>query len=217
MAQTSNYGLYVVGASEDPTVRDWVNKISGESDSNMTKIDEALVAMNSKVADIPKDVQEISSIGTIYDSVSALPTLTATESGVRYCAFTDGVLPIVLYEWDGSTLTWKKIDLVRGSSLYIVKDENVIYRASETAPYFITVGEKQKDFIETDPTVPAWAKAAEKPSYSADEVGALPATTTIPSKLSELENDTSFVEAEYVDNLIGNINSILDEINGEVV
>ena len=39
---------------------------------------------------------------------------------------------------------------------------------------------------ETDPTVPAWAKAAEKPSYTADEVGALPDDTT----LADLPDDT---------------------------
>ena len=31
---------------------------------------------------------------------------------------------------------------------------------------------------ETDPTVPAWAKASSKPSYTASEVGALPSSTT---------------------------------------
>ena len=31
---------------------------------------------------------------------------------------------------------------------------------------------------EADPTVPAWAKESKKPSYTADEVGALPKTTT---------------------------------------
>ena len=34
---------------------------------------------------------------------------------------------------------------------------------------------------ETDPTVPAWAKASSKPSYTASEVGALPDDTTIPT------------------------------------
>lgn len=34
---------------------------------------------------------------------------------------------------------------------------------------------------ETDPTVPAWAKAAQKPTYTASEVGALPADTVIPA------------------------------------
>nr|DAV16062.1 MAG TPA: hypothetical protein [Caudoviricetes sp.] len=42
---------------------------------------------------------------------------------------------------------------------------------------------------ETDPTVPAWAKEEEKPTYTAEEVGALPNTTVIPSKLSELTAD----------------------------
>lgn len=42
---------------------------------------------------------------------------------------------------------------------------------------------------ETDPTVPEWAKAEERPTYTAEEVGALPSTTVIPSKLSELEAD----------------------------
>lgn len=36
-------------------------------------------------------------------------------------------------------------------------------------------------YTETDPTVPAWAKAANKPTYTAAEVGALPDTTAIPS------------------------------------
>lgn len=35
-------------------------------------------------------------------------------------------------------------------------------------------------FTETDPTVPAWAKSPTKPTYTASEVGALPATTIIP-------------------------------------
>lgn len=35
-------------------------------------------------------------------------------------------------------------------------------------------------YTETDPTVPAWAKAETKPTYTASEVGALPDTTIIP-------------------------------------
>lgn len=46
---------------------------------------------------------------------------------------------------------------------------------------------------ETDPTVPAWAKAVSKPSYTAVEVGALPDTTVIPSTTSDLVNDSGFI------------------------
>lgn len=73
-------------------------------------------------------------------------------------------------------------------------------------------------YTETDPTVPSWAKASSKPSYTASEVGAvptsrtvngkalssnitlsasdvsaLPASTSIPSKTSDLTNDSGFI------------------------
>lgn len=71
---------------------------------------------------------------------------------------------------------------------------------------------------ETDPTVPSWAKASSKPSYTASEVGAVPtsrtvngkalssnitlsasdvgalsSSTTIPTKTSDLTNDSGFI------------------------
>lgn len=46
---------------------------------------------------------------------------------------------------------------------------------------------------EVDPTVPAWAKQPAKPSYTAAEVGALPDDTEIPSKTSDLQNDSGFI------------------------
>ena len=72
--------------------------------------------------------------------------------------------------------------------------------------------------IETDPTVPSWAKTPNKPSYTANEVGAVPTSRTIngkvlssdivltasdvsalsdsvhiPSNISELINDSGFI------------------------
>jgi hypothetical protein len=46
---------------------------------------------------------------------------------------------------------------------------------------------------ETDPTVPEWAKQVSKPSYTAEEVGALPKDTKIPSKTSDLTNDSGYI------------------------
>lgn len=37
-------------------------------------------------------------------------------------------------------------------------------------------------YTETDPTVPSWAKAASKPSYTASEVGAVPTSRTVNGK-----------------------------------
>ena len=52
---------------------------------------------------------------------------------------------------------------------------------------------KLDSFTETDPTVPDWAKQATKPSYTASEVGALPSSTVIPTKVSQLTNDSGFI------------------------
>lgn len=46
---------------------------------------------------------------------------------------------------------------------------------------------------ESDPTVSDWAKQPAKPNYTASEVGAIPDTTKIPSKTSDLQNDRGFL------------------------
>ena len=48
-----------------------------------------------------------------------------------------------------------------------------------------------QSFTETDPTVPSWAKQSSKPTYTAQEVGALPADTPIPDELSDLSDDST--------------------------
>ena len=51
---------------------------------------------------------------------------------------------------------------------------------------------------ELDPTVPSWAKQANKPTYTAQEVGALPSSTVIPSKVSDLTNDAGYITSAPV-------------------
>lgn len=51
-------------------------------------------------------------------------------------------------------------------------------------------------YTETDPTVPAWAKQTNKPTYTASEVGALPADTvipTVPTNISDFVNDAGYL------------------------
>lgn len=75
-----------------------------------------------------------------------------------------------------------KVDKVAGKGLskndYTDEDKEKVRTALQT---------------ESDPTVPDWAKAATKPAYTAEEVGALPDTTKIPTKVSELENDSGYL------------------------
>lgn len=67
---------------------------------------------------------------------------------------------------------------------------------------------------EIDTKVPAWSREPTKPTYTAEEVGALPSTTQIPTKTSELTNDSDYTTKSYVDTLVGDIGTVLDEING---
>lgn len=39
---------------------------------------------------------------------------------------------------------------------------------------------------------PSWVNSSTKPTYTAEEVGALPSTTTIPSKTSQLTNESGY-------------------------
>lgn len=57
---------------------------------------------------------------------------------------------------------------------------------------------------ETDPTVPAWAKAATKPTYTASEVGALPADTVIPSM-------DGYATEQYVDDIMDSMPITISE------
>lgn len=73
---------------------------------------------------------------------------------------------------------------------------------------------------ETDPTVPDWAKQTEKPSYTASEVGALPDTTKIPSKTSDLQNDSGFTALALDETLTDNTKAapagMVGELKGDI-
>lgn len=51
--------------------------------------------------------------------------------------------------------------------------------------------------------MPTWVQSSTKPSYTAEEVGALPESTTIPSKTSELTNDSGYVASSTLKTING--------------
>ena len=81
---------------------------------------------------------------------------------------------------DGKPTDFEAKDMTGGASTEEIKE---------------AVGEYMQEhpFEETDPTVPDWAKQPEKPTYTAEDVGALPDNTKIPTKTSELDNDSGFL------------------------
>ena len=67
----------------------------------------------------------------------------------------------------------KKVDKVSGKGLSTNDFTNAYKTKLDSA---------LTSYTETDPTVPAWAKAASKPTYTASEVGAVPTTRTVNGK-----------------------------------
>lgn len=81
---------------------------------------------------------------------------------------------------DGKPTDFEAKDMTGGASTEEIKEAVDAYM-------------QEHPFEETDPTVPDLAKQPEKPTYTAEDVGALPDNTKIPTKTSELENDSGFL------------------------
>ena len=81
---------------------------------------------------------------------------------------------------DGKPTDFEAKDMTGGASTEEIKEAVGAYM-------------QEHPFKETDPTVPDWAKQPEKPTYTAEDVGALPDNTKIPTKTSELDNDSGFL------------------------
>jgi hypothetical protein len=110
----------------------------------------------------------LSSISTLnIEVVSTLPTTgnPTTIYLVSETASTNDAYDEYIY----ANNKWEKIGTTQ------VDLSNYYTKAQSDAKGYLT------SFTEKDPTVPAWAKAASKPTYTAAEVGALPATTKIPT------------------------------------
>lgn len=83
---------------------------------------------------------------------------------------------------DGKPTDFEAKDMTGGASTEEIKEAVGAYM-------------QEHPLEETDPTVPDWAKRPEKPTYTAEDVGALPDNTKIPTKTSELDNDSGFLNS----------------------
>lgn len=75
-------------------------------------------------------------------------------------------------------------------------------------------------YTETDPTVPSWAKAATKPTYSASEVGAVPTARTVNGKalsedISLTASDVGLEATTAIDTLADGDKIILADVSAE--
>lgn len=97
-------------------------------------------------------------------STSALPS-SGNTTGDTWHITADGSE----WAWDGSA--WQELGTAVDLSSYALKSE-IPTVPSNVGAFTNDVG-YLTSFTETDPTVPSWAKAQTKPTYTASEVGAL--------------------------------------------
>ncbi len=70
-------------------------------------------------------------------------------------------------------------------------------------------------YTETDPTVPAWAKASSKPTYTASEVGAVPLTSSSAGGQGSISNAPGLITIQEGDS--GGLGSASLTMNGSTV
>lgn len=109
---------------------------------------------------------EVSQYGTVLYAFFSTTFRTAGTGSV-YIELTGQ--PDDEYDWDYAT--W-------GVEYWVLQDKLASYVSSFNG------NSGAITFTESDPTVPSWAKASSKPSYTATEVGALPSNTTYVSSFN---------------------------------
>ena len=163
-------------------------------DTNKVDVSDIVNNLISNNTDKPLSAKQGRALKSLIDAIIVPTKLSELENDSGYAKTTDipDKLPnpqkltftgAVTAEYDGLGAVTVTIPESSGGSG--VSDEKI---AEAVGTYMET-----HPIEETDPTVPEWAKQQEKPSYTASEVGALPDTTKIPSKTSDLQNDSGFL------------------------
>ena len=199
-------GTYSLGIKDRIESQTLYLKVShnGQEQTLDTKLQiEATVISNMIYFDVRHPIKDISGYDeAIRISFSYLNSITSeivnTGYGISYNN-TSGILSnSARYNTKISAVTTDKEQVISGKKTFNVLPESSVEPTNGNQ----FVNKKYVDDAvagasggitsETDPTVPAWAKQPNKPTYTASEVGALPASTvipTVPTKLSELTDD----------------------------
>ena len=73
------------------------------------------------------------------------------------------------------------------------------YAKKDTLNYYYTKAQSDAkyltSFVETDPNVPDWAKAATKPVYNYSEIQNTPTIPTVPTNVSAFTNDAGYIKS----------------------
>lgn len=163
-------------------------------DTNKVDVSDIINNLTSNNTNKPLSAKQGRELKSLIDAIIVPTKLSELKNDSGYAKTTDipDKLPnpqkltfagAITAEYDGSGAVTVTIPESSGGSG--VSDEKI---AEAVGTYMET-----HPIEETDPTVPEWAKQPTKPKYTASEVGAIPDTTKIPSKTSDLQNDRGFL------------------------
>ena len=82
-----------------------------------------------------------------------------------------------------------------------VAADNLLGAKADTSSVYTKVQSDAKyltSYTETDPTVPAWAKAENKPTYNYSEIQNTPVIPTVPTVVSAFTNDAGYITASDI-------------------
>lgn len=113
----------------------------------------------------------------------------------------DGFSPSASVEQtdDGAIVTITDKDGTTTATITNGKDGQPGEKGDPGNDYILTDADRTEIAQKAYDQFPDWAKQPEKPSYTADEVGALPASTKIPEKTSDITNDSGFITNAVTD------------------
>ena len=124
--------------------------------------------------------------------------VTGIKANGRSLDITDGIVNIPGFNFDTG-----QAGLVTGE--FVGSFNNYVESVRDSIPTSTSQLTNDSGFItasdipaETDPTVPAWAKASTKPTYTANEVGALPSNTVITDEKLKTTTDVLANTAYYL-------------------
>lgn len=196
-AKTKNYGRLTLGSTSTPgRIRlyssansasgftDLVSEVSSTNERIITFPDETgTVALTSNIPSVPswalqssKPAYTASEVGAVPLTSSGNITITNTGKSTSTIQFINdddnpGLIKILAEEVRINGIPTPTSNNQAVNKKYVDDSIATITHPTNISAFNNDVG-YLTSFTETDPTVPAWAKAANKPTYTASEVGA---------------------------------------------
>ena len=218
----SNADILAVNESIDSVASDVaelnnnLNSEVGNRENADTELQDNIDALESNIAltyatktSLPTKTSDLTN-DSGYITTSSLPTKTSdltNDSGFvdeeDYATSTNGG---VVKIGAGLSITNGVVSVTSGGVADSVEWDNVLNK-----PIFATVATSGSyTDLSSKPTIPTKTSELTNDSNFASE-------SDIPTKTSDLTNDSGYTTKTYVDGLIGDIDTILDNINGEVI